>query len=72
MSVRSADMKMFIHIVILLSNLKNGMQTEQHAMKKSHSISNRNKVHTGLLFVVEGSLAENLKYSISVYLISCN
>ena len=36
------------------------MQTKQHAMKKPHSYSNRNKIYKGLFFVVEGSLAEKI------------
>ena len=35
-------------------NLNNTIQTKQHAMKKLHSYSNRNKIYKGLFFVVEG------------------
>ena len=36
------------------ANLNNTIQTKQHAMKKPHSYSNRNKIYKGLFFVVEG------------------
>ena len=45
----------------ILENLNNTMQTKQHAMKKPNSNSNRNKIYKGLLFVEEGSLAENVQ-----------
>ena len=35
------------------------MQTKQHAMKKPHSYSDRDKFYKGLVFVVEGFWAEN-------------
>ena len=36
------------------------MKTKQLAMKKPNSYSYRNKIFKGLLFVEEGSLAENI------------
>ena len=34
---------------------------KQHAMKKLHSYSNRNKIYKGQFFVVEGFWAENVQ-----------
>ena len=44
------------------ANLKSTIQTKQHAMKKPHSYSNRNKIYKGLFFVVEGFWAENVQF----------
>ena len=38
----------------------NTIQTRQHATKNPNSYSNRNNIYLGLLFVEEGSLAENV------------
>ena len=38
----------------IYANLNNTIQTEQHAMKKPQSYSNRNEIYKGLFFVVEG------------------
>ena len=45
----------------ILANLNNTMQTKQHATKKTNSYSSRNKIYWGILFVEEGSLAENVQ-----------
>ena len=42
------------------AHLNDKMQTKQHAMKKPHSYSNRNKFYVGLFCELEGSLAENV------------
>ena len=43
------------------TTLNNTIQSKQHAMKKPHSYSNRNKIYKGLFFVVEGFRAENVQ-----------
>ena len=53
-SRRSVYIKMFNYSDSISANLNNTMQTKQHAMKKTHSYSNRNKIYKGLFFVVEG------------------
>ena len=57
----------------IYANLNNTIQTEQHAMKKPQSYSNRNEIYKGLFFVVEGFWPENFQnLQILVYLISWN
>ena len=49
------------HSDSVLAILNNTMQTKQHATIKTNSYSNRNKIYKELLFVEEGSLAENVQ-----------
>ena len=70
-SVRSVYIKITNYSDSITANLNNTIQkkkkiekttkkTPQHAMKKPLSYSNRNNIYKGLLFVVEGSLAEKV------------
>ena len=47
-SRRSVYIKIINHSDSISANLKNTIQTKQHAMKKPHSYSNRNKIYKGL------------------------
>ena len=60
-SHRSVYIKIINYSDSISANLNNTMQTKQHAMKKPHSYSNRNKIYKGLFFVTEGLLAENVQ-----------
>ena len=60
-SRRSIYIKIINYSDSISANLNNTIQTKQHAMKKPHSYSNRNKIYKGLFFVVEGFLAENVQ-----------
>ena len=42
------NIKIINHSDSISANLNNTMQTKQHAMKKTHSYSNRNKIYKGL------------------------
>ena len=57
---RSVYIKIINHSDSISANLNNTMQTKQHAMKKPHSYSNRNKIYKGQFFVLEGFWAENV------------
>ena len=73
-SVRSVYIKITNYSGSITANLNNTIQKKtqtkikkkqtkkppQHAMKKPLSYSNRNNIYKGLLFVVEGSLAEKV------------
>ena len=69
-SVRSVYIKIINYNDIILVNLNNTMQTKQHAIKKPHLYSNRNKFYKVLLIVVEGFEQEMFKSSIFVHQIS--
>ena len=60
-SRKSVNIKIINHSDSISANLNNTIQTKQHAMKKPHSNSNRNKIYKGLFFVVEGFWAENVQ-----------
>ena len=60
-SRRSVYIKIINHSDSISANLHNTIQTKQHAMKKPHSNSNRNKIYKGLFFVVGGFWAENVQ-----------
>ena len=60
-SHRSVYIKIINYSDSIKANLNNTIQTKQHAMKKPHSYSNRNKIYKGLFFVVEGFWAENVQ-----------
>ena len=60
-SRKSVYIKNINHSDSISANLNNTIQTKQHAMKKPHSYSNRNKIYKGLFFVVEGFWAENVQ-----------
>ena len=60
-SRRSDYIKIINYNGSISANLNRTKQTKQHAMKKSHSYSNRNKIYKGLFFVVEGFWAENVQ-----------
>ena len=55
---RSVYIKIINYTDSISANLNNTIQTKQHAMKKPHSNSDRNKIYKGLFSVVEGFWAE--------------
>ena len=58
---RSVYIKIIHHSDSISANRNNTIQTKQHAMKKPHSNSNRNKIYKGLFFVVEEFWVENVQ-----------
>ena len=53
-SRRSVYIKIINYSDSISANPHNTIQTKQHAIKKLHSYSNRNKIYKGLFFVAEG------------------